>query len=100
MGICSKIICVIYSFFVYYDALMTASPEINLPTYAYRCQGCKHEFDAFESIKSEPQKNCPQCKKDELCRLIGGGSGVIFTGSGFYCNDYKGRNASDGASQK
>ena len=31
---------------------------------------------------------CPQCGKDTLVRLIGGG-GVIFKGSGFYQTDYK-----------
>ena len=34
--------------------------------------------------------------KDALKRKIGAGSGVIFVGSGFYCNDYKGANASLG----
>jgi predicted nucleic acid-binding Zn ribbon protein len=31
---------------------------------------------------------CPECGKDTLVRLIGGG-GVIFKGSGFYQTDYK-----------
>ncbi len=34
-------------------------------------------------------KKCPECKKLKLKRLIGAGSGVIFKGAGFYCNDYK-----------
>ena len=34
-------------------------------------------------------KTCPKCKKDALRRLIGGGSGIIFKGSGFYQTDYK-----------
>jgi len=32
---------------------------------------------------------CPKCKKNKLERLISGGSGVIFKGTGFYETDYK-----------
>jgi predicted nucleic acid-binding Zn ribbon protein len=32
---------------------------------------------------------CPECGKEELHRLIGTGSGIIFKGSGFYETDYK-----------
>lgn len=34
-------------------------------------------------------KKCPQCGRNKLQRLIGGGSGIIFKGSGFYETDYK-----------
>lgn len=37
-------------------------------------------------MKDDPLSDCPQCGK-ELRRLINGGSGVIFKGSGFYVND-------------
>ena len=68
-----------------------------MPTYGYICRGCGHEFEKFQSMKDEPLKRCPQCGKDKLHRKIGPGAGVIFKGSGFYCTDYKGANASDGA---
>lgn len=60
-----------------------------MPTYAYRCENCHHEFDAFESITSKPQRECPACGKNTLKRLIGSGAGIIFKGSGFYCTDYR-----------
>tara|TARA_Y100001970_G_C13744278_1_gene607793 strand:+ start:391 stop:603 length:213 start_codon:yes stop_codon:yes gene_type:complete len=32
---------------------------------------------------------CPECKKDSLRRIISGGTGLIFKGSGYYLTDYK-----------
>ncbi|WP_221029137.1 FmdB family zinc ribbon protein [Actomonas aquatica] len=69
-----------------------------MPTYDYVCTKCEHEFEAFQSMKDEPLKTCPKCKKRALKRLVGGGSGLIFKGSGFYITDYK--NKSSGGSEK
>lgn len=60
-----------------------------MPTYAYVCQSCHHEFDSFQSIKARPMRACPACGKNTLKRLIGSGAGLIFKGSGFYCTDYR-----------
>ncbi|GHT79900.1 hypothetical protein FACS1894130_10010 [Spirochaetia bacterium] len=60
-----------------------------MPTYEYECKSCGHTFDAFQSMRDDPLKTCPQCGK-ELRRLINGGSGIIFKGSGFYVTDTKG----------
>ena len=38
---------------------------------------------------AEPLKKCPACKKVGLRRLVGGGAGLIFKGTGFYITDYK-----------
>lgn len=62
---------------------------LNMPTYAYICGGCGHEFDAFQSMKDESLKKCPKCGKNKLKRKIGAGAGLIFKGSGFYCTDYR-----------
>ncbi|MDR0448190.1 MAG: zinc ribbon domain-containing protein [Treponema sp.] len=73
-----------------------------MPTYEYECKSCGHNFDAFQSMSEMPLTDCPECGK-ELRRLINGGSGVIFKGSGFYVNDKNkentkasGRNKSEG----
>ena len=63
-----------------------------MPTYDYRCTACGHEFEEFQSIKADPLKNCPQCRKDALERLIGPGAALIFKGSGFYLTDYRSDN--------
>jgi len=60
-----------------------------MPTYDYFCPKCDHEFEAFQSMKDEPLKTCPQCKKRSVKRRVGGGAGLIFKGSGFYITDYK-----------
>ncbi len=60
-----------------------------MPTYEYRCDACSHEFEEFQYIKDEPLKKCPVCGKKRLRRLIGGGSAIVFKGSGFYQTDYR-----------
>src|SRR5258707_7464770 len=60
-----------------------------MPTYDYICDACNHEFEAFESIKADPQTVCPQCQEPTLRRKIGGGAAIIFKGSGFYQTDYR-----------
>lgn len=66
-----------------------------MPTYDYECRSCGYEFETFQSIVDDPLKDCPECGKDHLRRLIGGGAGIIFKGSGFYINDS--RNSSSGS---
>lgn len=60
-----------------------------MPTYEYVCPKCGHEFEQFQSMRDEPLKKCPKCKKAGVKRLIGGGAGLIFKGTGFYITDYK-----------
>ncbi|MDR2029526.1 MAG: zinc ribbon domain-containing protein [Treponema sp.] len=67
-----------------------------MPTYAYECKSCGHSFDVFQNMSDEPLTSCPQCGK-ELRRLINGGSGVIFKGSGFYVTDRKGPGTKTGS---
>ncbi|MDR1505991.1 MAG: zinc ribbon domain-containing protein [Treponema sp.] len=59
-----------------------------MPTYEYECKSCGYSFEAFQSMRDDPLKECPECGK-EIRRLINGGSGVIFKGSGFYVTDKK-----------
>ena len=58
-----------------------------MPTYDYQCNSCGHTFETMQSMKDEPLVVCPECEKSSLRRLISGGAGVIFKGSGFYVND-------------
>jgi putative FmdB family regulatory protein len=60
-----------------------------MPTYAYACEQCGHELEAFQSITAKPLRKCPACGHNSLKRLIGMGAGIIFKGSGFYCTDYR-----------
>jgi putative FmdB family regulatory protein len=60
-----------------------------MPTYDYRCNACGHVFETFHGMSVAPLRKCPKCGKLKLERLISGGAGVIFKGSGFYETDYK-----------
>ena len=59
-----------------------------MPTYEYRCTQCDHEFEKFQSMMEDPVDVCPVCG-GKVKRLISGGAGLIFKGSGFYITDYK-----------
>ncbi len=57
-----------------------------MPTYEYRCpEG--HEFEKFQKITEKPRTKCPVCGKPAT-RVISGGAGLVFRGSGFYITDY------------
>ena len=65
-----------------------------MPTYEYECAKCRKNFELFQSMKDEPLKVCPkehcQMKKwgnGKVTRVLGGGAGLIFKGSGFYIPD-------------
>ncbi|QDT53293.1 Zinc ribbon domain protein [Caulifigura coniformis] len=60
-----------------------------MPTYDYRCKKCGHTWELFQSIKAEPIKKCPECKKNQAERVIGPGAAILFKGSGFYLTDYR-----------
>ena len=40
-------------------------------------------------MSADPLTYCPECKKNSLRRIISGGTGLIFKGSGYYLTDYK-----------
>ena len=59
-----------------------------MPTYDYKCSKCGNHFEKFEKMSEEPLESCPKCG-GQAHRLLGGGSGIIFKGTGFYETDYK-----------
>ncbi len=68
----------------------------QMPTYEYRCNNCKHEFDTFQSIVAKRLRKCPKCSKLTLKRLISGGGAILFKGKGFYSTDYPSKSYTDG----
>jgi len=48
-------------------------------------------------MSDDPLAYCPECGKP-VKRLIGGGSGLIFKGSGFYVTDSKKGSKKEGSS--
>jgi putative FmdB family regulatory protein len=59
-----------------------------MPTYAYRCPSCGHEFQKFHKMNVRTRPKCPECGT-RAERIITGGAGLLFKGSGFYATDYK-----------
>jgi putative FmdB family regulatory protein len=59
-----------------------------MPTYQYQCTECSYEFEEFQMISDDPIETCPECG-GKVQRLISGGAGLLFKGSGFYITDYR-----------
>src|SRR3977135_1616808 len=75
-----------------------------IPTDEYSCAKCGQTFEAIQSMRDKPFRECPK----ELCRLpkwghgkvkrlLGTGAGLIFKGSGFYTTDYRSASYQEGA---
>ena len=59
-----------------------------MPTYNYYCNDCDSHFSYFQKMSESPISSCENCG-GKVERLITGGTGLIFKGSGFYLTDYK-----------
>ncbi len=50
-------------------------------TYEYECDNCGTRFERRQAITEDPIRECPECG-GAVRRLISGGAGFIFKGSG------------------
>ncbi len=64
-----------------------------MPTYDYRCDNCKKEFEVFQSMLEDPLAICSDCQ-GTVRRLISRNVGIAFKGSGFYVTDSKSQSSS------
>ena len=71
-----------------------------MPTYDYICNDCEKTYEYFQSMSDAPVKECPECKKNSLRRVISGGTGLIFKGSGYYLTDYKNKKTQSSENKK
>lgn len=58
-----------------------------MPTYDYRREDGT-TFEMWQNINDDPIETCPETGQ-QVKRLISGGTGLVFKGSGFYITDYK-----------
>lgn len=56
-----------------------------MPTYAYRCSACAHEFEVVQKFSDDPLKTCPECGA-AIKRVIFP-AGIVFKGDGWYITD-------------
>ncbi len=72
-----------------------------MPTYEYlREDGTRFEF--LQKMSDSPLTRCPETGQT-VKRVISGGTGVIYKGTGFYNTDYKkqsGNGSSDASAEK
>lgn len=61
-----------------------------MPSYDYSCSE-GHVFTEWQQMSAPKLEACPDHPGAKVERLIGAGGGIIFKGSGFYCNDYPSR---------
>ena len=59
-----------------------------MPIYEYRCDACGHELEALQKISDVSLTHCPECKAENLRRLISRPS-FRLKGSGWYETDFK-----------
>jgi putative FmdB family regulatory protein len=59
-----------------------------MPIYEYQCTKCHHHLEALQKISDKPLRECPECGKHTLKRLM---SAPMFrlAGSGWYETDFK-----------
>ena len=59
-----------------------------MPIYEYKCQSCGHELEKLQRMNDERLKDCPECGKAELHRLVSAAA-FRLKGAGWYETDFK-----------
>lgn len=62
-----------------------------MPTYEYKREDGT-VFEMLQSMNDAPLTHCPTTGQ-QVKRLISGGGGVVYKGSGFYVTDYKNKDS-------
>lgn len=59
-----------------------------MPIYEYQCESCGFGLEKLQRISDEPLKDCPECGKPTLRRLVSA-AGFRLKGAGWYETDFK-----------
>ena len=72
----------------YNRPLASRHADPTMPIYEYQCAKCGHHLEALQKISDKPLRECPECGKHTLKRLM---SAPMFrlAGSGWYETDFK-----------
>jgi len=63
-----------------------------MPTYVYECSSCQNQFEVEQRISESPLTSC-SCGSEGTVKRVIQPIAVMFKGSGFHINDYKGSSA-------
>lgn len=59
-----------------------------MPIYEYKCTTCGHQLEAIQKFSDEPLKDCPECQKPDLQKLVSS-SAFHLKGGGWYVTDIR-----------
>jgi len=62
-----------------------------MPIYEYQCDKCHHHLEALQKYSDKPLRECPECGKHALKRLMSAPR-FRLAGSGWYETDFKSEN--------
>ena len=55
-----------------------------MPTYNYVCKKCDHAFEKMQRIVDDPLSICPECKEEELKKVLVASGGFQLKGKGWF----------------
>ena len=58
-----------------------------MPIYEYACVSCEHQFETIQRVGEDPLKDCPECGKAELKKLVSVAA-FRLKGGGWYESDF------------
>jgi putative FmdB family regulatory protein len=70
-----------------------------MPIYEYRCESCGAELEKLQKISAPALRECPECGKDTLVKLMSASS-FRLKGSGWYETDFKTGKKKNGAAEE
>ena len=59
-----------------------------MPIYEYLCESCGKELEKIQKFSDQPLKECPECGKPSLKKLVSASS-FRLKGTGWYETDFK-----------
>ncbi len=67
-----------------------------MPIYEYKCTECEHRLEKLQRMSDDPLKDCPECGKSSLTKLVSASSFKL-KGTGWYETDFKNKKKPEGS---
>jgi putative FmdB family regulatory protein len=68
----------------------------DMPIYEYKCEFCSAVLEKLQKVSEEPLRDCPECGKSTLVKLVSAPS-FRLKGAGGYATDFKPGKKKNGA---